>query len=148
MFVDPVDSHINTDGALYRYSGQVYLTVDDNFYIRDSDGSTRFHLNSNGGLKLNEQTPIQFRRYKNLGDNINYDTGYSSSDFNAAITGFRTIDVDINEGGGNGNFLQLYMHISNSKWYIRADLRSHNDNEDWYVDVMYVRKEISTRSGY
>ena len=26
--------HINTDGVLYRYQGQCYLTVDDNFYIR------------------------------------------------------------------------------------------------------------------
>ncbi|NVB43291.1 hypothetical protein G6O69_36035 [Pseudenhygromyxa sp. WMMC2535] len=36
-------THFDTDGALYRYEGQVWLTVDDNFYIRDTKhtGMTR-----------------------------------------------------------------------------------------------------------
>jgi hypothetical protein len=42
-------SHFNTDGTFYRYSGQVYITVDDNLYIRDTDGSTKIHFNTNQG---------------------------------------------------------------------------------------------------
>ena len=43
------DNHLNVDGAFYRYDGQVYLTVDDNLYIRDSDGSVTAHFNTNNG---------------------------------------------------------------------------------------------------
>jgi len=32
--------HINVDGALYRHGGQVYLTHDDNLYIRNYRGKT------------------------------------------------------------------------------------------------------------
>jgi hypothetical protein len=47
-------SHIQNDGALYRYDGQVYITVDDNFYIRDSSGAAatenyQFHFDTNTG---------------------------------------------------------------------------------------------------
>ncbi|MCK9397683.1 MAG: tail fiber domain-containing protein, partial [Methylobacter sp.] len=29
------NTHINVDGAFYRYNGQCYITMDDNLYIRD-----------------------------------------------------------------------------------------------------------------
>jgi hypothetical protein len=51
---DPGVAHINRDGALYRNTdGQVHLTVDDNFYIRDSVSgwSARF-TTDNGNLVL------------------------------------------------------------------------------------------------
>lgn len=48
-FVDQTGSHINTDGALYRTGGQAYLTVDDNFYIRDDAGALPFHFNTTTG---------------------------------------------------------------------------------------------------
>lgn len=46
----PRTEHLNKDGALYRYSGQVYLVVDDNLYIRDSGGNTKFHFDTNSGI--------------------------------------------------------------------------------------------------
>lgn len=48
-------SHLNVDGALYRYSGNAYLTVDDTFFIRDSGRGVgfRFYTGSNGeGLSI------------------------------------------------------------------------------------------------
>ena len=51
-FENAVDSHIEADGALYRYpqdGGQLYLTVDDHFYIRDMNGSEKFRFNTNDG---------------------------------------------------------------------------------------------------
>lgn len=42
-------AHIDKDGALYRASGQVYLTVDDNFYVRDTDGGERFRFETGPG---------------------------------------------------------------------------------------------------
>jgi hypothetical protein len=41
--------HLKYDGALYRFKGQVYVSVDDNLYIRDTREGTRFHFNTNNG---------------------------------------------------------------------------------------------------
>ncbi|MGK7899313.1 MAG: hypothetical protein AB4372_38280, partial [Xenococcus sp. (in: cyanobacteria)] len=54
-------AHVNTDGAIYRKGGQVYLTVDDNFYIRDSNSASNaahFNTNPNGGLTVNGNLQI------------------------------------------------------------------------------------------
>ncbi|MCA9657109.1 MAG: hypothetical protein KC486_02090 [Myxococcales bacterium] len=42
-------AHIDGDGVLYRFGGQAYLVVDDNFYIRDSGGSVKFHFDTDSG---------------------------------------------------------------------------------------------------
>lgn len=42
--------HVDVDGAFYRYGGQVYLTVDDNFYIRDQGGDIKFRFNTDKGI--------------------------------------------------------------------------------------------------
>ena len=44
-------THINSDGSFYRYDGQVYITVDDYLYIRDSAAgpdanASSFHFNT------------------------------------------------------------------------------------------------------
>ena len=44
------DSHLNNDGAIYRYGGQMYITVDDNLYIRDSNNDIKFHFDTNNGI--------------------------------------------------------------------------------------------------
>ena len=53
-FDNNVSSHINADGALYRFASQCYLTVDDNFYIRDTanKGEFRFHTNDNAFFQM------------------------------------------------------------------------------------------------
>jgi hypothetical protein len=38
------NTHMNLDGAFYRYLGQVYITVDDNLYIRDHSRNRQFHF--------------------------------------------------------------------------------------------------------
>ncbi len=50
--------HINLDGALYRYNGNPYLTVDDNFYIRDTNGdlSFRFITGDNPDIRMGTNT--------------------------------------------------------------------------------------------
>ncbi|NEP25094.1 DUF6519 domain-containing protein [Moorena sp. SIO3I6] len=52
--------HINKDGAFYRYGGQVYISVDDNLYIRDTGDSNniKMHFNTNNGrLGINKTNP-------------------------------------------------------------------------------------------
>ena len=43
-------AHPETDGSLYRFGGQVYITVDDNLYIRDMRGGVKFHFDTNAGI--------------------------------------------------------------------------------------------------
>lgn len=47
-------AHLNEDWALYRYWGQVFLTVDDYFVVRDTDGSyiTRSSRGYYDGLRI------------------------------------------------------------------------------------------------
>ena len=49
--VDPgVADHVVTDGSFYRWSGQVYINVDDNLYIKDSVRGIRMHFDTVNGI--------------------------------------------------------------------------------------------------
>ena len=57
VVVRQIKDHKNVDGAFYRQDGQVYITVDDNLYIRDtSDGnSPKIHFDTDrGNLRVND----------------------------------------------------------------------------------------------
>ena len=45
---------LNVDGSFYRYSGQFYCSVDDSFYIRDSDNTTihQYLLSTHDGFRM------------------------------------------------------------------------------------------------
>lgn len=104
-------------------------------------------LDVNGDVHVNGAKPFIFLRYSNLGDDVDKDTGYSASTYSAAIIGFRALDGDILESG-TGNIIQVYTYIKNNRWYIRADFRTHNNHENWYVDVMLINNAMVTRIGY
>ena len=85
---------------------------------------------------------------KNLGDDVKKDTGMKSKDFNAAIVGFWTSGGDIDELGAN-HIITMYMYKKEGTWWIRSDFITHEDNnENWGVDVMFVRKELSSIDSY
>ena len=100
-----------------------------------------------GDINIRGSKPIIFQRFDNLGDDINHDTGYLASTYSAAIIGFRALDGDILENEA-GDIIQIYMHVVNNRWYIRADFRTHNNHENWYVDVMFIRNELVSRIAY
>lgn len=91
IFEKDLNNHINRDGALYRHGGQVYLTVDDNFYIRDSgtaggkEGAIlahfdtrerRFNINSEDknhiplNVQSNHDTHIQLKTQNDDNNNV------------------------------------------------------------------------------
>ncbi len=61
-----VPNHLETDGSLYRYRGQVYITVDDNLYIRDQRGDTPFHFDTNNGQLINKGINFSLPRNNHL----------------------------------------------------------------------------------
>ncbi len=132
-----ISGHLDVNGDL-RTDGPLNL-------IPDSDNSGDAHVRVRGN------TPIVFRRYNNIGDyrvgSNTYNTNYSSNDYNAAVTGFWANDYDYDENGTKSG-LRVRMLQKSGKWHIEAEMPSHNNSESWYVDVMFVRKEISSRSGY
>jgi hypothetical protein len=155
--------HINDDGVIYRYgTGEVYLTVDNYFYIRGTDQEDDSENNilfqpGYGKLSLKDislsSKPIIIKRYKSrsdgtsgLGDNIEHRTGFRVSDYTAAIVGFSALNGDINENDAV-NIIRLYMYTADGYWHIRADFASHKNSENWYVDVMFVSKNISRNEG-
>ena len=105
-------------------------------------------IKTNGEFLLGGAKPIFTKRYNSLGDAPNYNTGYATSEYTAAIAGFWTRGVDIYEGGGGGDFIRCRMESVNGKWHIISELRSHNDHEDWYVDVLFISTRLSQAIGY
>lgn len=66
IFDKDLPTHINKDGALYRYGSQVHLTVDDNLYVRnsgtnDKEGAVLAHFDTKGGrlnIIADDRNPI------------------------------------------------------------------------------------------
>lgn len=68
--------HINVDGALYRYNGQVHLTNDDNIILRDYTNNNQWNINNKGHL--------DFRNYASNSSNftIHKNGGLETKTFN------------------------------------------------------------------
>lgn len=68
-----LQAHVQTDGSFYRYQGQVYITVDDNLYVRDSNsGEIKFWFNTQSGvLRQDDWTPAALQNGW-----ANYQSGY------------------------------------------------------------------------
>jgi hypothetical protein len=71
------NTHLDTDGAFYRYKGQVYITVDDHLYVRDSGGGIKFHFDTNAGLIRQENwKPLPL-----INSWINYSSTYNPAGY-------------------------------------------------------------------
>lgn len=84
-------NHINTDGALYRYNGQVYLTNDDNLILRDYTNNNKWSINGKDNLY-----------FRNIASN--------SSNFTIGKNG----SVYIKTYNGNGG-----VHLNNTLYWHR-----------------------------
>lgn len=78
-----------------------------------------------------------FDRFTSLGDNIRHDTGIPIADYVCGVVGHAALDGDIDEHrkSSGTNLYQAYMFAENETWHIRADFRTHRNNEDWDINV-------------
>jgi hypothetical protein len=93
------------------------------------------------GFSYSGAKPFKFVTYSNLGDNIDFDTGFAFSDWHAAVVGFQAMHGDIQEAA-IGDIIQVYMHEVDGTWRIRAEFITHVVNENWTVHVMYVNRRL------
>ncbi len=107
------------------------------------------NLNLAGAFQVDGSKPFVLRRFNSIGTGVtNYNTGYPSSTWSASIAGFYAYDGDIQEHG-TGDPIRVRAVIgSNGNWYIQADVRSHDNNEEWHADVLFIRNELVRRVGY
>ncbi|WP_445633109.1 hypothetical protein NSTC745_04728 [Nostoc sp. DSM 114161] len=104
-------------------------------------------LDVNGSLKATSlkltTKLISFKKYSNLGDNINYKTDYPTSQWICSIAGFYSGPGDINEGAV-ADIIQVYTYPnSDGWWYIRADFLTHNKAENWTIWLMAINRDIA-----
>ncbi|NEQ70636.1 MAG: hypothetical protein F6K21_35120 [Symploca sp. SIO2D2] len=144
IFEAEIPKHINRDGALYRHGGQVYLTVDDNLYLRKSNttSTVRLSIEDNGRLKIGGEPLIKMQKYGPIAGEK--ETDYTSDKWICGIVGFESTDGDILEDGV-GKIIYVHTFIRNNKWWIAADFRSHNTHENWNIWLMAVNTVIAEK---
>jgi len=130
--------------------------VDKDLTVKGATSATGM-LNANGGLKVTgnvrfgSDAPIMIRRF-HLEDQPSqaeakwYNTGYSTTTWSAVLVGFNCTG-DYWEGG-TGLLLQMMLYPNGSggtTWRILYTVRHHSDPlKDIYVDVMFIRKELTS----
>ena len=128
---------------------QIFYDKNNTNYYMQPHSTSKFNKLDVASLRFtnSRDMPIVFKRYSNLGNNVSKKTDFKTSEYNAAVVGMRALDGDISENGA-GDIIRAYMYVQNGYWYIRANFLSHINDENWWIDVMFVRTSMSTREGY
>jgi hypothetical protein len=88
--------------------------------------------------------PVLIRRFENLPNNGDTNTGISADNYECVATGWSAA-YDIDEGGTHFN--QIWTHVVGSNWWIDAHLASDGNDENPDVDVLCFRKDIAAWEG-
>jgi hypothetical protein len=88
--------------------------------------------------------PFVYKEYPKLGNNIHYQTEFDVQDWTCGVVGFAARDGDIDEDNKDydSNLILAYMYESSDKWNIRADFRTHHDDENWDVNVLCMHNDL------
>ncbi len=152
--VAALDGDINEDDAgdiiyayMYPMAGSWWIKADFRSHRGDNETWNITVLcadNSQIQLGGPASKPLFLKTFTNLGDNIDHDTGFSTSSWVCGIVGFQALDGDINENGA-GTILRMYMRQQYGRWRIRGDFRSHHDHENWgRIDVLCASTSVAT----
>ncbi len=134
------DGDINENDAgniiqTYLYKVNNHWWIRGDFRTHNDHESWDFDLMC---MKTSVYPTVRYE-YRNLGDNISYNTGISTTTYECGVAGMAALDGDIQEHD-DGDIIQSYMYKSGGTWWIRADFRTHNNHESWNIDVMCINK--------
>ncbi|MFV8751762.1 tail fiber domain-containing protein [Nannocystaceae bacterium ST9] len=109
-----LSTHVDTDGAFYRYQGQVYITVDDNLYIRDTDNQVRMHFDTNNGVLKTDVLRLGDKwRFSAIGD------AHGNDDW---LRMFGTDNAGYYGGFASGRLYTLQGSLSGSDIQLKTDV--------------------------
>jgi len=147
---DARDGDINENGTgdilqtyLYQANGSWFIRADFRTHNNHENWDVTLlcadsEIASANGLQTGKSVFLQ--GYSGLGDNINYDTGIRADHYVCGVVGFAALDGDINENDA-GDILQAFTYASAGTWRIRADFRTHNNQETWNVNLLCFGRE-------
>jgi len=127
-------THLDNDGAFYRYGGQAYITVDDNLFIRDLGGDIKFHFNTNNGV-LDVKGSIYAGNSDIYFTKTDHDhTGIGNTAGYAAIENAKNYDALMilgRAGTALGRRVRLWDHLEVVGTFVNhSDQRAKQDIED------------------
>ena len=111
-------------------------TTDNQPLVVRTNNTEKMRVLGNGDVWVDGAKPVLLRRFFcNNCDNPNRNTGVSATDYIAFIGGVYPT------GGGDSESTRARMYVNGGTWWFKGDLESVN-NEDWSVDVVFVKIEI------
>lgn len=81
-------------------------------------------------------------KFSNLGDNVDQDTTISTDAYYCGIVGMAALDGDINEDD-TGDIIRTFTYRNNGTWWLRADFHTHDDHENWNINLLCVERDSS-----
>ena len=128
-----LDLHINALGQNLFVN-----TQGSNIYM----GSGNSTVDINGSLSVHGARPILLKRYRNVGDGADFDTGISGSNYWCTTGGFTLGVYDINENGANLNRILTYWRADTNTWWVNIQFSSHGVHENPTFDLVCFRLEL------
>ncbi|MGH9459858.1 MAG: CARDB domain-containing protein, partial [Vicinamibacteria bacterium] len=132
-YVTPVNGNWNINASFATHT-----TVPDNWDVNLLCASTK--IARVGDLRKGKS--ISLKELRHLGDDVNVDTGLSSTDRVCGVVGFAALHGNVNENATNGKpLLFAYTHSVNNRWYFRGDFRTEGEHESWdRVNILCLAK--------
>lgn len=101
-------------------------------------------LDVNGNINVKGKPLVWIKRFPNVGNNANVDTGVNAEDYECVVTSW-SAEFDLKEGDA-GHYM-LWPFVMNGNWYFTAKFWSEGNDENPDVDVLCFRKEIALWEG-
>ena len=116
-----------------------FIGTTDNQALNISTSSAeRMRVLGNGDVWVDGNKPFLLRRFFCNGcDSPNRNTGVSANDYVAFIAGYYPTS-----NNGDSESTRYRMYNNGGTWWFKGDLEDPS-NEDWSIDVMFVKLEIT-----
>ena len=128
----------------------VMFFMDNNGNVGIGTTGPQAKLDVNGNIKVKGSPLVLIKRFENVGNDAEFDTMISSSDWECVATGW-SASWDIYEGNDAANHINrvwTWTKSSTGTWWAAVRFASHSgDDENPDVDILCFRKEITEWQG-